>query len=81
MTLSHSNESLILAQDERWRRVLGMQVERAYALHFVPSFGAQATLTNRELRSPPVLRSGSLLLRRMENSSVAMSVGEWQTGE
>jgi len=23
-------ESLILAQDERWRRVLGMQVERTF---------------------------------------------------
>ncbi len=33
-------ESLILAQDERWRRVLGMQVERAFALYCVKSFGS-----------------------------------------
>jgi len=58
---------LILAQDERWRRVLGMQVERTFALHCVKSFGPQARCEN----------ATSLLIVA---HCVAMGGGEWQTG-
>ena len=43
-----SSESLILAQNERWRRGLGMQVERTYVLRFAHDSGAQAILNFEE---------------------------------
>jgi len=42
-------ESLILAQDERWRRALGMQVERLCEAQGISNFKSQ--ISNLHLKS------------------------------
>ena len=76
-------ESLILAQDERWRRILGMQVERALSvgqeIFNLTIFNLQSS-TNFQFSNIENWKIHCKL--RFENWNFSpCGRGQWQTGE